>query len=1254
MADPFVLPGGFWTKDGDTFGFPDGRTMRLQGVDTAETQKMGESASDWTPAKIGADTQHAIVRKAIVDGGFTTPLWTGQKDATQERDLGDLINPETGARLSSYLLNNRLANPMMTTQDQQTGMAVSAFQQVADKLKGKPPTPVDAIREALNTERTQFPMMAKPYANTAAQYGDTQDKNGNNPYYAGAGYIRPEEDYRGDARNNFTTGLKSGYKSAAQGAANILTMLGTTTGSEYLTKIGQDNAATYGNDMINLPRLKNGEALDEKGNWKLDSFSKVADYVVGTAASSTPQMALALVAAAAAPATFGASLSVPAMIYAGQTYENQKVKDVGWAVASGITQSVIETFGITGKFTSIFKKDAQEAVIRKIMEGGVLRADAEKMLISKIQADIAAVSIASHAVSGGLMKKLAGSTVDGVLNEAPEEMAQELTQYFGEQRSFDLPTGQHEQISLKNRILAAGIGGAALGPVFGGARTILKHVAQPNPNAGIGSDAEFRNKFGGDPNNSQPIPTAKAILDDAVSKYKDEHEDTTLETMKAPESFKRSASGLAGGAMNWFRDKGISSLADKWSNTVMGAYKYAGDRTAALATLLGSNRAFNGGSIEEQQAHVTRDLQNAFGSQDEVTKDFGMNIHRVNAVLSDPKVQQGILKLLDTKENNGDRSAMDALKFHEERGDLRDIFGIHTESAPAIAKYADRIVGLLSAYNDRNQARLTPGEFINMKPVDKNAIQRNQGEFTALLMKHLGVSLPEAQQAVTRILGDPTQVFITDPFEDMMRLDTQALTIRDNLQELMNDPTRKHHFAKYLSHDVNENAYGLAAQGAARYVNANLIGHDGEHLAKLIRAAVDEGEVSSERGAFMAYELSDWLSMRRGTYHEVKNPYVLGALNVVNFLSTVSSLPLAAISSTVEFAQVYRHLTAGQAMSATRALLHGATAEISGAIHAIGGAHSQMADKYHHKLFQAGFQSKGDIGKRNDVVTGYFQKWTEGFFKITGLTSVTNITRYAKLSIGADAIQSWVTTIKNADPNLPQSQAVKDAKEKLIHVGVSAEMLVDMDWADPNNKNRIDEELSKGTHNFIIEAVVHPTKMNRPKFYSDPYLQLFTQFQGYTSAYTANIIPRLIKDLRKTGSADQANAAASIAIAIALTYLALSIKDTIKYGESPPQWLKDDKRFQRYIGQMGILGSSQRIWDTVSPQIEHTKENDSILTKARKQITDQAPALAYIGKLDDAISADPGQKTKALTRVSPIFGTSPAFAAYIQKQLGDY
>jgi len=109
----------------------------------------------------------------------------------------------------------------------------------------------------------------------------------------------------------------------------------------------------------------------------------------------------------------------------------------------------------------------------------------------------------------------------------------------------------------------------------------------------------------------------------------------------------------------------------------------------------------------------------------------------------------------------------------------------------------------------------------------------------------------------------------------------------------------------------------------------------------------------------------------------------------------------------------------------------------------------------------------------------------------------------------------------------------------------------------------------------------------------------------------------------------------------------------IKYGESPPEWLDDDKRLQRLINQTGLLGAGQRVWDVMSDITGNDRYGKTVLGDVYTNISNQSPQMTYINKINSALSATEGKQIEKGARLLPIVGTSPAFANYLQKTLGE-
>jgi len=268
------------------------------------------------------------------------------------------------------MLRNGLVNTLTPTERQVSMRDMGDLDRAVAKSQGQVPTVGTAMLDVLNAERNQAPFMAKVFTANAKQYGASLDERGQSDYFTGPGVIREDEDYKGEAISNLSTGLSSGYKQMKQGAWASLGLVGDITNSQDLTNWAAKNVNSIQTDLEDLPYLRNGEAFGEDGKWKLDGFMKTADYLVGTAASSAPQMLSTVVSSLAAPLTFGASLSIPAATYIGQTWNGQKEdnKSATAAILAGTTMTALDKLGLKGfapKGLDI-TKPATQAIVKPV------------------------------------------------------------------------------------------------------------------------------------------------------------------------------------------------------------------------------------------------------------------------------------------------------------------------------------------------------------------------------------------------------------------------------------------------------------------------------------------------------------------------------------------------------------------------------------------------------------------------------------------------------------------------------------------------------------------------------------------------------------------------------------------------------------------------------------------------------------------------------------------------------------------------
>jgi hypothetical protein len=152
---------------------------------------------------------------------------------------------------------------------------------------------------------------------------------------------------------------------------------------------------------------------------------------------------------------------------------------------------------------------------------------------------------------------------------------------------------------------------------------------------------------------------------------------------------------------------------------------------------------------------------------------------------------------------------------------------------------------------------------------------------------------------------------------------------------------------------------------------------------------------------------------------------------------------------------------------------------------------------------------------------------------------------------------------------------------------------------------------------FVNQAIAHPTKSNRPKFYQNPRTALFFQFQGFLSTFTSTILPKVYKNLlgANTTLDVRLHTIGTIATLVALGFFSQFLRDLLKYGEETP-YLDDWGQFRRAMGASGLMGTGERVVNTLFPLYD--TKTDDWLEFALDEISGQAPVLGYGGKLTDA------------------------------------
>ena len=204
-----------------------------------------------------------------------------------------------------------------------------------------------------------------------------------------------------------------------------------------------------------------------------------------------------------------------------------------------------------------------------------------------------------------------------------------------------------------------------------------------------------------------------------------------------------------------------------------------------------------------------------------------------------------------------------------------------------------------------------------------------------------------------------------------------------------------------------------------------------------------------------------------------------------------------------------------------------------------------------------------DLGIDVELMYDYFNE-TEEIYR----DKLFDITDNRSIDADMDAYVRSPTTREQATRKLARREGLKG--EPLLDRAMEIQ-------------EEINEQIQTAIYRFVNERIQNPQSANRPLFFQDPHYQLFTQFNGFISTFTANVIPKLWRDqLAKGNPKVKYDTFALIIMMMALGGASQYIKDLIKFGQSSP-YLDEVGYVQRALYSSGVIGQYERVVDMVHP-----------------------------------------------------------------------
>lgn len=1247
--------------DADTVRDSQG-SVRLQGLDAPEVDKLlrGDDGTVRAQAgQVGGQVTADQVAKLAKEMGFTHVQRSGEKDPFG-RDIGDLINPQTGESFRTRLLQEGIVSV-------HGEYDVSGLQEIADygallrTNKDNTSKEWEQARQLIEDAVKQDGKSQGHFRIAQAASGDWQRTV---DYWVSQGLSKDAAEARaddiynkdvallrqagvdvatGDSTNPLSDAWDVGLIGVQESMWGLVDLFGEQIDSEYLTTVGQTGVQRARNRIVDR-----GDFIKDYKD--VDGFWEALQYVGNNAALSLPYMGITVAATLAAPVTGGLSLTAPAAVYAGQTWnEMEGEKNAAVAIGAGVAQAALDRLGIGLIFKGVNKapKDMLRAGIDKLVADGMTREAATATVMAATRKELAgfagdAAKVAADQLKAkALFKSMSSRLLTGASGEAATEALQESTAYLGATLGSDKVFDWNE---LNERQLQALVAGGTLGGAFS--------VPGAAYDAGAWADVAVRQA----PADAQRLSLAGKFADEERAEF---GRIASIQENAAAASSRAKAAGpqahptLEERADVHKKSKKDRSVGEKivdglhaapslWQGSVRYIFQpeiLERSRTARImADMFGGQlqRTFHGSNYENSKHHRVSIYRNMLPSPTNFWKSRGIRSRKKIAQASHD-MYQAMNAAIDPKTKE-----LDMEKIPE---DIRPL-------VQQMLQLGDKMHADQKAYNP--ELGYQKNYLIRYKSFDKNKIHNNKQGFASLLQSEFGFSRSEAIELANKIT-DSSEV---NDFADILDGAAAAGKPGHHKERTLN-LSENPKFQEFMEQDLFANIAN-AAKSAARYTTyMEFVGENNSILNQLLAEMQRDG-LAPEEVNKIASQMQDYLAAESGNYKRAESAMGKRLERVQRNLMawmTVAGLPLATISSFVEAALTTKGLTKGEIFGPIRKQgedvgkamwdKFGEAVEYDDKLDqttpAIAG--QNVLDKLGFNAWDVGSASTTSTATRVGAteVNDINNKFMEFYFKSIGLTQWTNFTRLVRASFAGDFLMTKLQLIANADPE-SKTNEVQEAEEQLRNYGVDVDTAIQRYLEG----QPLDEaQLREFQFNWINDAVVLPQSANRPLIYQDPRFALFTQFQGFIATFTANQIPKLWGEYVKRGTpAMKYNAFATMATMIMLGFASQYLKDLLKYGEArrfgpdDHPYLNTSEYLQRGVRASGLLGTGERVLDQFFPIYEQRSDNAG--EWLFNTTTGESPALGFakraISGTGSLIEGDVGRGAKELTRTVPWIG----------------
>lgn len=309
------------------------------------------------------------------------------------------------------------------------------------------------------------------------------------------------------------------------------------------------------------------------------------------------------------------------------------------------------------------------------------------------------------------------------------------------------------------------------------------------------------------------------------------------------------------------------------------------------------------------------------------------------------------------------------------------------------------------------------------------------------------------------------------------------------------------------------------------------------------------GRTTGEAVRFI-YSAADAL---QGKYKPIENDTARNANTVVSNTITQLLLPLAALSSLVEF--VTSPIRGQSFRSSSVGLMHGVAYALKRAVDSAGlvvtGRHLIKSEGHYAELAeQLGIVTQDALMERlaeqaafaggNNKLANLSNWSTQKFMTYTLQEPIMKMQKVAALATYHRVVRQWAKTTDK-----PVSV------RKLREFGIDPVQA--KEWAEGGFKENSPAmfAINAGSIRFVNSVVTTPTSTNRPLFTQDPHFRLFYQFSTFQKVFTNTLYRYILTNLvnSKVTKVEKLRIVATMALMMGVAMAAQALRDWWKYGD---------------------------------------------------------------------------------------------------------